>query len=213
MVLKILVGRRSDSHSRMRCDLVTWQSIKEWHRFRLISNLGFWAVEMVDGAITSQWLVVSSQQSIYALNSYGQLLLDKDNAIRVVLFITIFETNKRYHVCHDRFMNFKMNRYHSKSDEIHEGLGITKSTKFCLDDRLLYIFQISQLRCGSFIFTENLREIFGLLEKLQGFICWKSAIAVSWEARDYLHTSEKVKEVDSKVTLIMSNRLFFNWKY
>ena len=27
-----------------------------------------------------------------------------------------------YHVCHDRFMKFKMNRYHSKSDEIHVGL-------------------------------------------------------------------------------------------
>ena len=28
-------------------------------------------------------------------------------------------------VCHDRFMKFKMNRYHSKSDEIHVGLGVT----------------------------------------------------------------------------------------
>ena len=64
-----------------------------------------------------------SQQSTDALNSYGQLLLDKDIAIRIVLFITILQ-NKRYHVCHDRFMKFKMNRY-SKSHEIHVGLGVT----------------------------------------------------------------------------------------
>ena len=30
-----------------------------------------------------------SQQSIDALNSYGQLLLDEDIAIKIVLFITI----------------------------------------------------------------------------------------------------------------------------
>ena len=64
-----------------------------------------------------------SQLSTDALNSYGQLLLDKDIAIRIVLFIPILQ-NKRYHVCHDRFMKLKMNRY-SKSDEIHVGLGVT----------------------------------------------------------------------------------------
>ena len=69
--------------------------------------------------------MVVSQQSIDALNSYGQLLFDKDIAIIIVSFITILQKNKSYHVCHDRFMKFKMNRYHSKSDEIHVGLGVT----------------------------------------------------------------------------------------
>ena len=39
MALLILVGRRSVSHSSMCCDLVTWQSIKEWHRLGLVSLL------------------------------------------------------------------------------------------------------------------------------------------------------------------------------
>ena len=69
--------------------------------------------------------MVLSQQSIDALNSYGQLLLDKDIAISIVLFVTILQKNERSHVCHDRFMKFKMNTYHSKSDEIHVGLGVT----------------------------------------------------------------------------------------
>ena len=33
------------------------------------------------------------------------------------------------------------------------------------------------------------------------------------EARNYLHISEKVMDVDSKVVLIMSKGLFFSWKY
>ena len=53
MALLILVGRRSVSRSHMCCDLVTWQSIKEWHRLGLCSSLAFWVVETVDGAITS----------------------------------------------------------------------------------------------------------------------------------------------------------------
>ena len=67
--------------------------------------------------------MVLSQQSIDALNSYGQLLLDKDIAISIVLSITMLQ--KKQEVCHDRFIKFKMNRYHSKSDEIHVGLGVT----------------------------------------------------------------------------------------
>ena len=39
--------------------------------------------------------------------------------------LPFYKTNKRYHVCHDRFMKFKMNRYHSESDRIHIGLGVT----------------------------------------------------------------------------------------
>ena len=50
---------------------------------------------MVDGAIISQWLVVLSQQSIDALNLYGQHLLDKDIAIRIVLFITILQNTQK----------------------------------------------------------------------------------------------------------------------
>ena len=49
---------------------------------------------MVDGTKTSKWLVVLSKQSIDALNSYGQLLLDKDIAIRIVLSITILQNKK-----------------------------------------------------------------------------------------------------------------------
>ena len=91
MAILIPVGRQSVSHSPMCCDLVTWQSIKEWHRLGLGSSLVFWVVETADGAITSEWLVVLSQQSIDALNSYGQLLLDKDIAISIVLFMTILQ--------------------------------------------------------------------------------------------------------------------------
>ena len=69
--------------------------------------------------------MVLSQQSIDALNLYEQLLLDNNIAIRIVLFITILQNNERYHVCHDRFMKLKMNRYHNKSNEIHVGLGVT----------------------------------------------------------------------------------------
>ena len=85
MALLILVGRRSVSHSPMPCDVVTWQSIKEWPKLGLGSSLAFWVVETVDGAITSTWLVVLSQKSIDALNSYGQLLFDKDITLTIVM--------------------------------------------------------------------------------------------------------------------------------
>ena len=39
--------------------------------------------------------MVLIQQSIDALNSYGQLLLDKDIATRIVLFITILQSNQK----------------------------------------------------------------------------------------------------------------------
>ena len=39
--------------------------------------------------------MVLSQQSIDALNSYGQLLLDKDIAIRIVLFNTILQNKQK----------------------------------------------------------------------------------------------------------------------
>ena len=39
------------------------------------SSLAFWVVNTVDGAIKSTWLVVLSQKSIDAWNSYGQLLV------------------------------------------------------------------------------------------------------------------------------------------
>ena len=45
-----------------------------------------------------------------------------------------------------------------------------KSLRFAL-------LHIIQPLCGSIIFTENLREICRLLEKLQGFICWKMPLA------------------------------------
>ena len=95
MALLTPVGRRSVSHSPTRCDLVTWQSIKEWHKLGLGSSLAFWVIETVDGAITSTWLVVLSQKSIDTLNSYGQLLLDKDIAIMIVLFINILQNKQK----------------------------------------------------------------------------------------------------------------------
>ena len=39
--------------------------------------------------------MVLSQQSIDAMNSYGQLLLDKDIAIRIVLSITILQNKQK----------------------------------------------------------------------------------------------------------------------
>ena len=39
--------------------------------------------------------MVLSQQSIDALNSYGQLLIDKDIAIGIVLFITISQKKQK----------------------------------------------------------------------------------------------------------------------
>ena len=39
--------------------------------------------------------MVLSQKSIDALNSYGQLLLDKDIAITIVLFITILQNKQK----------------------------------------------------------------------------------------------------------------------
>ena len=48
--------------------------------------------------------MVLSQQSIDALNSYGQLLLDKDIAITIVLFITILQ-NKQMVPCLSRWIN------------------------------------------------------------------------------------------------------------
>ena len=63
------------------------------------------------------------QQSIDVLNSYGQLLLNKDNAIGIVLFITILQNQQKVTCCQDKFMKFKMNRYHSKNEEIHGGGG------------------------------------------------------------------------------------------
>ena len=39
--------------------------------------------------------MVLSQKSIHALNSYGQLLLDKDIAITIGLFITILQNKQK----------------------------------------------------------------------------------------------------------------------
>ena len=54
---------------------------------------------MVDGALTSTWLVVLSQKSIDALNSYGQLLLDMDIVIMIVLSISILQHKQKVSVC------------------------------------------------------------------------------------------------------------------
>ena len=52
-------------------------------------------VETVDGAITSTGPVVWSQKSIDPLNSCEQLLLDKDIAVTIVLFITILQNKQK----------------------------------------------------------------------------------------------------------------------
>ena len=48
--------------------------------------------------------MVLSQQSIDALNSYGQLLLDKDIAISIVLFITILQKKQKV-LCLSRYIH------------------------------------------------------------------------------------------------------------
>ena len=49
--------------------------------------------------------MVLSQQSIDAVHSYGQLLLDKDIATRIVLFITVLQ-NKQKVPCLSRKINY-----------------------------------------------------------------------------------------------------------
>ena len=83
-------------HALWPCYLTKHQRM--WPKLGLGSSLAFWVVETVDGAITSTWLVVLSQKSIDALNSYGQLLFHKDITPTVVLFITILQ-NKQNASC------------------------------------------------------------------------------------------------------------------
>ena len=80
----------------MCCDLVTQQSIKEWHKLGLGSSLALWVVETIDGAITSTCGL--SQKTIGALNSYGLFLVDKDIPITIVFFITILQNKQKQ--CH-----------------------------------------------------------------------------------------------------------------
>ena len=69
-------------------------------------------------------------------------------------------------LCHNRFMKFMTNRYHSKSDKIHLGLGVTLSTETLSRRPVAIYLHIIQFLCGSITFIENLREICRLLEKL-----------------------------------------------
>ena len=96
-IIQIPVGHHSVSHTPMHCDLVTRQSIKEWHKLGLGSSLAFWVVKTINGAIASTWLVVLSKISNNAWNSYGQLLknterhTEKDIHIPIVLIITFLQ--------------------------------------------------------------------------------------------------------------------------
>ena len=74
----------------MCCDLVSRKQ-EEWHKLGLGSSLAFPVVKTVDDAITVTWLVTLSQNSIDALNSYEQLLFDKDIPITIVLLTTILQ--------------------------------------------------------------------------------------------------------------------------
>ena len=181
MALLILVGRRSVSHFPIPCDLVTWQSIKEWPKLGLGSSLAFWVVETVDGAITLTWLVVLSQISIDALNSYGQLLFDKDITLTIVLFITILQNKQNASCfvtidsCDSRRIDIivkAMKSFRVRGNVIDENFVKTSGCSIFLHIVLLLGWSV--------IIIENFRKICRLLEKLQGFICWKSAIAVSW---------------------------------
>ena len=122
--------------------------------------------------------MVLSQKSIDALNSFGQLLLDKDIAMTIILSIFTKQMKGIMYVTIDsrnsRWMNMKA------TNSMYRVRGNVIDEKLCIDVRLLYILHIIRLLVGSVIFTENLREICTLLEKLQEFICWKSAIAVNW---------------------------------
>ena len=48
--------------------------------------------------------MVLSQKSMDALNSYGQLLLDKDIAITIVLFINILQKTNKMHPVLSRYI-------------------------------------------------------------------------------------------------------------
>ena len=50
------------------------------------SGLAFRVVKTIDGAITTTCRVVLSQKPIDTLNSFGQLLLDKDIPVTIVSF-------------------------------------------------------------------------------------------------------------------------------
>ena len=109
MALLILVGRRSVSHSPMRYDLVTRQSIKEWHKLGLGSSLASWVVETLDGAITSPLLAVLSPKSIDACNSYGQILV-RYSYQDCFMYNLFTKLTNRVMLCHDRFVKFKTNK-------------------------------------------------------------------------------------------------------
>ena len=84
MALLILVGSRN-------VILLHDKASNNGTRWDLGSSFAFWVVKTLDGAITSTWLVVLGHKSIDALNSYGQLLFDKDIPITTVLFITTLQ--------------------------------------------------------------------------------------------------------------------------
>ena len=56
----------------------------------------------------------------------------------------------------------------------------------------------------------NLRDFW---KSYKGLYVEKVLLPQAEESRNYLHISEKVMNEDSKVVLIMSNVLFFNWRY
>ena len=171
MALIILARRRCVSYSTMRCDPITKQNIKRigtWYQFR------FRVVKTIDGANIGLTCSLS-QKLIDALNSYGQLLLNKDIAVLIVFVYHHFANKKSAgsnKLCHDTFIKLKTVKHHSKGDKIHFGWGVTYSTKtLSRHSRLLYISAHILTFIQVYHMYWNLWEIYRLLEKLQGIIC------------------------------------------
>ena len=162
--------------------------------------------------------MVLGQKSIDVLNPYGQLLLDKYIAITIVLLITILQNYQIcIMLCHDRFMKFKPNRYHSKnskSDEIHLGLEVTYSTKTLSRRPVALYFRTKFNFYVSLLYSlKNWEKSAHFWERYKVLYVEKVLLSQAEEVGNYLHINKNVLKVDSKGVSIMGNGLFYSWKY
>ena len=101
------------------------QSNKEWHTMRHNRNLVFWVVKTIDVAnidMTCGWVRNWLMQWISMGNFCWKIYLPP----LFLFFITILQNSAGSNLlCHDRFMKFRTNKYYSRSDKIHLGLGVT----------------------------------------------------------------------------------------
>ena len=132
---------------------------QEWPKLGLGSSLALWVVGTVDGAITSTWLVVLSQKSIDALNSYRQLLFDKDITLTIVLFITILQ-NKQNASCFVTIDSWNSRRIDIivKATKSFRVRGNVIDKNFVYTSGCYIFLHIIQFLGWSVIFTGNLRK-------------------------------------------------------